>query len=579
MRVVTGFQTGFSSPSFRNIISKIKKDGKSSWVTPIFSATIPGFGVFSVGIIALPLIIKGIWGTFEKGLNPKKIHPIDPKVQCYQNHPGALHKHTITADNYPFKKKIKLADGFNSLLNSFTDAFELYNEQKELFYSTLNQEMSECTADYYRLLSKDAAREAWVQAKYEQNPQKGLKIVEETLAKLKLAKDHSFKKPKKELLLVKALLLDQTGQHEQARFVRGQAVDLAVCSPMSPEQRKVILKTLFSIGFEDRFVDLAKVDGFDLMLIDSKKMLQEYEVCSFKLEKCEELLLKERFIKAVLDNLSLLVKNNALDQLGLSKEIQSHFKEASYFSLKLLKLLYLEFQTFVPDIPSADQLLFIENAALMDAYLNAYLKSQKSAKVKKNYQALLAERNNATICHFKKGEKEERNKRVILVDTFSSSVKEAEALASRVSSSLKGQKIESLYYRMPKIYQIVDQIDNSALKGKIQEVCFDIFQEKKEALILCYQRGESLLLSSMKGVPKESKENFKIVVASPVSARGPSSSISYFLNSQDRLSQLFLNLNESRRMLQTVSTRVLGKDSFKEQYLNKFINLISEFIN
>ncbi len=186
---------------------------EKTFIPPVQLFAIPGFGPVTFTVAIAPLIYEGFNFLMSDGPNVHRLIKIPSNQPCYQSHPLALHGHTVTLDDFP--KKSKVLNAFNRAVNHVGLGFQDYVKRCENFYQTINGEAKACTDEYYKLLTQDSIRSAWLLSQYQGEYQKALQVMDQVTQILKGKQRFScYQIMSKELISAYAYVLHHLGDEK-----------------------------------------------------------------------------------------------------------------------------------------------------------------------------------------------------------------------------------------------------------------------------------------------------------------------------------------------------------------------------
>lgn len=582
-----------SSASRITVLNKVKQNQFSKLLPPLELIVIPGFGPVYVKVMLISMMISELRTSFSKGLDPKRIHPYDPNAVCYQNHPLGKHSHTVSPKNFPFQRKIRIADQFNNMLNSFSDAFKMYVEQKDNFYRTLNQETQECENDYFRIIAKDVIRNAWLDFQYQNKLEKALGSIVEALAKIKKAQKWRFKLPKRELILMKALLLAKSDRLAQARFELQRLPQTTLERPVIEEEKQWAIKTLCALGFEEKkAIDLENISGFDIMMLWSKALLKQLDISSQVTQAIVQEYLSSQpgfehalyFLKYTKDNLALIDKYGLEKDLQSSKQLQKSFSERFYLTLEVLQMLHQDLTTMVVDIPNIDDLLsFYENAALAEASLKALELVQHPNHLKSLYKNVLPKLSAHEGFWIETTPSSKVSQMVVFIDTRKHAIETTQSQIQEITEKYPNLKIIGLIHPQKHLYQLGESQWDEKTILKLQNLILKMLKDHSEnQILLCsYQQGERVILQLLESIPEYLHNKVRLkIFSSLIADQFQGIQADYFIEPKDRLALLAKEIFKNKLKNATILETALDL-SKNDKTISYFYNLdfFDQYIN
>ncbi len=427
----------------------------------------------------------------------------------------------------------------------------MYTEQKDYFYKTLNQETQECENDYFRILAKDAIRNAWIAFQYQNEPEKGLKLIKQAFTNIQEAKKVHFRLPKKELILMKAFLLSQLNETSLGHFELQHLPKSMLESPITFQEKEWAIKTLLGWGLEeDKAIDLEKMSGFDMMLLWAKGLVQKIENSSEEISVLVKESLRSQpnfehalyFLKYTKDNLALIHKYGLEQELPSSQEFQKNCAERSYLTLEALQILHQSFKRMIIDIPNLDDLLsFYDNVALAEIYLFALQGASGPKQLTSLYNSLLPKLAEKQSFWIETKPVIKISKKVVFIDSFGLSLDTCQGQIKKISELYPSLKMLAVCYPQKSLYQLgesyLDQKVVFQLQKKIEEMDFD--QPESPISVYCHQRGEKIALQVVEPLAKEIQKKIRLTVfSSVIGEQSQKIETTYFLDKNDRLALL-----------------------------------------
>lgn len=524
---------------------------------------IGAFGPVSVTVILLPALIAGLQIGLSRGLNPRRLPKMKEGMKCYMLHPQAKHKHNVTMDNFPYEKKLKIADGINRCIHKLGGALD-YVAARENFYRTLHYEMQECEREYYKLLMEDAVKEAWFKFHYEENSQEALNALLSVEQEILDLGEVIYKLPSKEHVALKALIYEKL---EDSKAFQEQ-FEFTHCTFFKNEiskQDQVNAIDIFNrLGFQDSFLisDINELDTVDILYLLSKEFLRKLDEPSFFSQKNADALkssfLKNQagaeyataFITSLQKNLDLVKKHDKLAELPMVFKSLSLNNQSNLDDPALLRTLYLDCIHSIPTF-SNQALIFeyIENTITAYISFEFFKKLQSKEEIQKLIHPLSQEVDaNQKLTSFDLGTKSLENKMVYLVDSSSQDINESKKFLEAIVSETKNAKLYACYCCFDKLRKadagFTTHNQALALSELLkQQVLKSILQDKKnKVLLICHKRALGVIEEVFGNLTESTKMQLQLVVISPsVTSKSLDKVIKYYQSPYDAVSKLIFN--------------------------------------
>ena len=560
---------------------------------------LPGFGPFYVKILALSLMVKGVNNALKQGLDTKRILPYDDNCQCMQNHPQAIHKHTITTKDYPYSKKLRIADQFNTVLNSFSDAFKMYVERKEYFYKTFNQELQECAQDSYRVLAKQAIQDAWLHSQYYSQPNKAFKYLTDYYEAIKNAQKEIHQRARFEVKLMEAYLLSKKNDDLHAYHILKQLPKNTCNPPLTPKEQKWAINTLIHLGFDKTLSDdLHMHEAFYWMLLEAKRVLKKLD----DTKKSASDIVKEtfhdkpaavhvlNFLKYTKNNFLLFKKYNLLSKLSCYRELSQLEESPRFFNLSMLQKLHRDFITTPVDFPlTKENQDFYEAAAIAEASLNAIRLISKQDHPTKKLAAFLNQNTKDDLKWIENAPSLPFDRSVLLIDSESKTLSQSQKIMDQISKNYHKQfYFGILHCGLDKAYQLKTKTSDSDTISKIKDRLTAILKPSSTRRILIFLKGESYSLTqrAVNELPDQLSSKVHLAAFSSLSAEQNLSDCTFdhYISQTDRLAllshELFNPKYNDFHFLNSHASDNKDINLFNNNFYNsKAINLLESFIN
>lgn len=490
-------------------------------------ATLPNFGPVTIAVVALPILVYGVKLGLSRGPNKDRMPKIDCKAFCMQKHPNANHKHTMTAEDFPYKRKLAVADGFNRVVHKL-GGFKTYVEARENFYETINKEVYACEKDYFRLVDEDAFRNGWVLMRHQKDFAKALYEVEKGIETIKGAREDLKIKPSRELISLKALLLKELQRVDEYKLELENLSQLATETFTETEQESAL--EIFSLLAIDENLDVYKPDGLnglDLLQVWSKELLKNqdqsplpdegYPKCYLGQKKGKEHFIS--FFKALKENYELLIKTNQFQSLP-SAALNSSLQKGG---MPFLKTFYLDLISFYPPFEEVkDGLKYLYNCAKAELSLSLFLEAQSATDQTKIIDYLLVELPLKEVFIEEKGTIPLSNTEIVVVDTTSQNRRELDQFHESIVKRVKNCKVTFMTVPSKRVYEIFpDKYPFSSffvhaaetLKQHILNVFKD--EKKKRLILISHHKGVEIIQRALRGVPSSQLEKIMSFIFSP----------------------------------------------------------------
>lgn len=565
--------------------------------------TLPNFGPISIGVVALPILVYGIKLGLSRGPNSVRMPKIDGHVFCLQKHPNSTHKHTITAEDFPYERKLAVADGFNRIVNKL-GGFKTYIQAREYFYETINKEAFACEKDYYSLINEDGIRNGWIFMRHHKDFAKALYEVEKAINILKSARKDLKIAPSNELIGLKVLLLKKLGQMDEYKLEK-ETLSKQKKEVFSKDEEEFALEILSLLALDEN-IDVFKpggIDGLDLLQLWSKELLKNQDQDPLPDEGYPKFFLNQKqgkellvhFFKAMRDNYAFLVE----------KKFFHHFPSASLNSslerggMPFLKTFFLDLTSFLPPFEEIkDTLKYLSICAKADINLNLLLDVQENNHREDMVNRLLVEPSFKEVIIEEKGTVPLPDTKIIVLDTDSQNRREASHFHEELVHGIKNHQVTFITVPSKKVYQLLPDkhplpfLFIQAAEALKKQIFKAFEQEKKQKLLLIsHHKGIEIIQRASKLIPTNQLEKIVSLIFSP-SALVPKiiPKEIYFYSPKDKVTAkvvlYYENFKFSNALVQILidSQRNGSKSKIAPSrlchpiYKNKVIELINRFM-
>lgn len=559
-----------NSSSFQDLAKNlIRPQFYSSAFIPF---AIPGFGPVVVEIIVLPAIISGLTYALSRGANESRLIEVInlPKpFCCYQSHPESIHQHTMSLDDLPYPKKLKIANAANNVFNAIGEIIctdrqtfcKKYVEARDHFYNTINHEYKGCKEDYYNIIARDAIREAWFKCDFENNISQALKQIEDAIQTIKSSTNILYNRLPVDLITAKTALHYIAGDLNLSLESLNELVcNRLVNSSFNPRQREFVSKQMNALAIEGYINrgDLDLDDPLSLLAVIALRYLCESQYSNnlkgdFHIGK-----LIVELLKALYDNLMLIEENNRWDILSHALAAGFDPKDFSSINLKVLKGLM---QDFTPSAIQTDDLtvLFNYNYNSSKIFMNykvfefcvkkfASWLVVEQKKVQQTLKEAVLDRQDPSLYFVK--EEADCSHQLVLFDTTHSNLQDSKLYYNELKNQIDCHGISVIHHPYKSTRGFFYPSNTQELKNQIaidliyDEIFKKVNQSSCQKLTLsCHSYGLEIIQEALKMLPKELFHKIELVVFSPTTFASDLNGIKvmYYLHVQDTLSQMAVN--------------------------------------